>query len=349
MADTLTLVTGVKMLGTRRFILVMLLMFSATSYLCADTWQISTDSEWESIAESENGKYLLTANKIKSYAEEGDSKSLKKVAAELREDYPEVAGEDFDKYIEIELLYAKSKWGKAADKVKLFLEEYPESLFYEPVIERYFSIGVAFLNGQRKTVVGIFRVRAYDDGEYIMDAIVEKSGESPLAKRTLETLARSFEDRELYPDAYDRWSEMSARWPTGDTGEEALLGMARSMHMDYGGPKYDAKSLQSAKTYYGAYDSRYPELAENIQVPQRLEQIVEQLAYKEYRIGQYYQKTKAYGAAILYYEYVIRNWPETKAAVMSAERVDEVKKIQAAPEKKKTFIDKINFFAWEKS
>jgi outer membrane protein assembly factor BamD (BamD/ComL family) len=50
-----------------------------------------------------------------------------------------------------------------------------------------------------------------------------------------------------------------------------------------------------------------------------LNQINEQLAYKQFSIGRYYQKTGNKQAANFYYRMVIDNWPESTAAKMTNE------------------------------
>jgi outer membrane protein assembly factor BamD (BamD/ComL family) len=45
-----------------------------------------------------------------------------------------------------------------------------------------------------------------------------------------------------------------------------------------------------------------------------LNEITEQLAYKEYATGQYYQRTGNIQSANLYYNMVVTNWPESAAA-----------------------------------
>jgi len=138
-------------------------------------------------------------------------------------------------------------------------------------------------------------------------------------------VVQSYERREKFTGAYHKWSEISSRWPTGQSGKNALLGMARCRHAAYKGPKYDASDLISAKSYYENFKLRYPEDAEEIDVDKILKQIDGQLAYKEFNAGQYYQGTGSKQSANLYYQMVVDNWPGSTAAEMAKLAMDEEK------------------------
>jgi outer membrane protein assembly factor BamD (BamD/ComL family) len=54
-----------------------------------------------------------------------------------------------------------------------------------------------------------------------------------------------------------------------------------------------------------------------------LKQIDEQLAYKEFATGRYYQKTGDRQSANLYYQMVVDNWPDSAAADKAKEAMQE--------------------------
>ena len=53
-------------------------------------------------------------------------------------------------------------------------------------------------------------------------------------------------------------------------------------------------------------------------------QITEQLAYKRYHTGRYYEKVGNEEGASLYYQMVIDNWPQTAAADMARAAMDRL-------------------------
>jgi outer membrane protein assembly factor BamD len=155
-----------------------------------------------------------------------------------------------------------------------------------------------------------------------MERITDRAGDAPIAKKAAVAVAKSYENRRKFNGAYHKWSEVSSLWPTGPLGKDALLGMARCKHAAYIGPRYDASNLVSAKSYYENFRVRHPGDAAKIDVDGRLKQINEQLAYKQFSIGRYYQKTGNEQSANLYYRMVLRNWPDSTAAKMAKTAMD---------------------------
>jgi TolA-binding protein len=47
------------------------------------------------------------------------------------------------------------------------------------------------------------------------------------------------------------------------------------------------------------------------------------MAHKQFRIGEYYQRTGKRQAANLYFDMIIRDWPKTEAAVLAQEALAE--------------------------
>jgi outer membrane protein assembly factor BamD (BamD/ComL family) len=57
------------------------------------------------------------------------------------------------------------------------------------------------------------------------------------------------------------------------------------------------------------------------------------LAYKQFSIGRYYQKTGNEQSANLYYRMVLRNWPDSSAAKMAGEKINQELEIEKQNDK----------------
>jgi outer membrane protein assembly factor BamD (BamD/ComL family) len=287
----------------------------------AETWHLSNDSKWQNVADDPNGKFMLDVANIKQLIIKGETKPAQKSLAQLKQDYPELDAKDVDAFIEAEMLFSKRKWVKAMAAYDKFLDAYPNSWLYESALERQYDIAVAFLKGEKRKVLGILKLSAYDDADAAMNRIADRTGDSPLAKRSLITLARSYEERGEYHDAYEIWADISSRWPTGDLGRDALLEMGQTLHSAYRGPRYDSTSLNGARTYYENFKLRYPKIAEERTIDAKIKLIDEQLAYKDLQVAEYYLKTESMQAANLYYQAVLDQYPQSTAAKIAADQL----------------------------
>jgi outer membrane protein assembly factor BamD (BamD/ComL family) len=318
----------------------------------AKTWQLDENLDLKEITEARSGFELAFAE-MKKATDLNEADKMMVLASEMEAEYPDIAsGKAWQAYIEAEKALAEGKWKKSSELFTAFLDDYPVSRFYNAALEREYDIASAFLSGQKRRAFGIFMIKGYDDGEVMMRKIADKAGNSGIAQRALITLAQSYEQRELYLEAYDVWTEIAVRWPTGRSGEQSLLGMARAMHSAYNGPNYDGSPLKSAEGYYGQYKLRYPEAAEDKGVNEQLENTAEQLAYKYLSIADYYARTGDVQSALIYYNYILDNRGDTKVAEMAAGRIEELEQrpknvVIVKPEDKSLLWRLWHFFDFE--
>lgn len=297
-----------------------------------DTQRLEQDQESKPISSESRDRFLLAVTGTKELVNAGQAQAARKAFDKLKEDFPEFAGADLDAFIKAEMFFCRGKLAKAAKSYDKLLAEYPESELYEAALDRQFAIAEAFLAGRKKTVLGIFKITGYAEGAKIMEQITDRAGmgePNGIGTRAAVAVAESYENRGKFNEAYLKWSQISSQWEMGQIGKNALLGMARCKHAVYNKHQehkrhfYGTSSLITAKSYYEKFKLLYPEDAEELGVDKILDQIDEQLAYKQLSIGRYYQRTGKMQAANLYYNMVIQDWPGSKAAEMAKEMLNQ--------------------------
>lgn len=292
----------------------------------AETWRLGKNQDWQKLTDTEDSALLASVAEAKQFVSTGKTVQAKKAFDKLKTDYPEFAGDDFDAYVKGELLYSQRKYAEASRAYDSFLDRYPKSPFFQPAMERQQQIATAFLYGQKRTALKVIKLSAYEEGTEISNKIADRGGDSPAAKRALETLALSREKRGVYEEAYQAWSNAANRWPTGEMGQKSLIGMARSLELAYNGPKFDGKILTSSKSYYSEYIKRYPESAQKLNLAEKVKELDEELVQKELLIADYYARTGSTAAAGFYYQQIIADWPEMAATETAREKLPEIQK-----------------------
>jgi outer membrane protein assembly factor BamD (BamD/ComL family) len=288
----------------------------------ADTWQLEKGGQLKTVEREDNFASALAT--LKNLGDEGKTSDLKKTAKDLKSKYPQFASPDFDAFLQAEILYSGGSLEKAYRSYEIFLTKFARSSFRDAAIDRELAIGNSFLEGRKKKVLGLFQIKGYAEGANIMEKIADRLGDEPRAGKAMTSVAQSYEKRERFEEAYQQWSIIYDRWPAGQSAKDALLAMARCKHAVYQGPAYDSTDLISARGYYEKFKQLYPADAAALNIDKRLVMINEQLAYKEFQIGQYYQRTEEPKAgqdtkpADIYYISVLESWPQTKAAKMAA-------------------------------
>jgi outer membrane protein assembly factor BamD (BamD/ComL family) len=302
---------------------IVLVVLLTAGCWAAETLRLDSQGQWQNLTSDPQGQYILAISDIKQILGSDSKNHALKALKKLKEDFKAISGPDLDAYIEAETLYAKRNWSKSTKKFQEFVKHWPESPFYTSANERLFSIGVAFLNGQKRQVLWVIWLPAFDEGVKIMQDLSDRAGTGPMALRALTYLAEMYEKKKKFAEAYEVWSEVADKWPTGEIGEKSLLRMAQCLHAAYRGPDYDASWLVSAKAYYEDYRNRYPEKAKQINADDTINLIVEQQAYKYYTVAHYYDRSEHPFGAQMYYQYVLNTWPDSTTAPMARQGLAE--------------------------
>ncbi|MHC4560965.1 MAG: tetratricopeptide repeat protein, partial [Planctomycetota bacterium] len=293
-------------------VLAVVVVLSALSMASENTWRLDKSQDWKAVSAESNDKFVLAVAETKKLVNTGQTKAARKAFDALKKDFPEIAGPDLDIFIQAEMLFCQGKLSKAARSYDKLLTDYPSSDLNEAALDRQFAIAKAYLAGRKKTVLRFFKMKGYSEGIRIMEKITDRVGlDTQMGINASFSVAENYEERKKFNEAYLKWWEISLQWETGPVGKEALLGMARCKRAVYNKhPKhkrqlYDASSLSTARSCYVKFKLLYPEEAEEIGVDEILKEIYEQLAYKQFSIGQYYQAVGDRQSANLYYDMVV--------------------------------------------
>ena len=304
-----------------RTLIVLAMLAALTAVACAETYHLNAQKGWQNVADSPESEYLLSVSKIKQQLLTGTQSDVVNALETLKNDFPEMAGNEIDAYLKAEKLYANAKWYKAATAYKEFIDAWPVSVLQPAAMERLYSIATAYLQGQKRVFIKVLKLPAFDTGVDLMYDVADRAGNGSLALRALTTLAESQEQKTKFLDAFATWQRIADQWPTGKTRQTATLRMAQALHASYDGTQYDAVVIERTRSHFEDYNNQYPKDAARQKVPETLALITEQLAYKEYETGFYYERTGNADAATQYYQKVLTDWPDSKAARMAQARM----------------------------
>ncbi|MHC4324348.1 MAG: hypothetical protein ACYSUX_08755 [Planctomycetota bacterium] len=307
-------------------------IFALAIVLTALSMASAVEKTQDSRAVSAEGedKFLIAVAEAGKFVDADQTKAAGRAYEAIKKDFPEIAGPAFDIFVEAEKYYCRVHYTKAVRNYNKLLDEYPESGFREAALDRQFAIATAYLAGKKKTLIAFIKIKGYAEGIRIMEKITDRVGlDTQMGIDASVDVAENYEQRKKYNEAFLKWWEISLEWEMGRIGADALLGMARNKHAVYNKPPehkrafYDASCLNSAKSYYGRFKLLYPKDAREIGVDEILQEIDEQLAYKQLSIGRYYQRTDNRQAANLYYDMVVNDWPDSKAAEQAKQMLAE--------------------------
>jgi tetratricopeptide (TPR) repeat protein len=314
-------------------VLTICIALSCGGSAVAETWRLKTGQTWESTTAGPDEQYLHAIAEIKKLVQEGDSKGAKAIIKQLKDEFPDRVGPDLDIFVKGELQYWRDHYTRALTKYEKLLKNYPGSEFADATMQREYDMAQAYLHGRKKIAMYFLPVSGNAEGVAIMERLSDRAGidePNSVGLNAAIAVAEHYEQKKEYLDAYLKWSEIASYWETGPVGKRAMYRMAEDNFLAYNEHpprerfRFDSSKLTTAKTYYEKFLALYPDEGRKNDIPEKIKTIDEEMAYKQFKIGQYYQRVGKDRAAYLYFDMVVQNWPKTKAAEMAKQALAKV-------------------------
>lgn len=230
--------------------------------------------------------------------------------------YPEVL------LAQAEALIGRKQFDEAHALLQRFLDQYGGMAITVDALRLEFIVAEAYLGGVKRKVWGIFPVSAVDEGHKILDGIIADYPDTKLAELAQKAKA----DRLFAAGDHDlaelEYARMLREFAQSRYQEYALRRAADAALASFAGVEYDEAALIEAQERYEDFRVRFGSTADREQVSVILESIRQSRAEKEFRIGVYYERTDHLSSAVFYYQLVLKEWPDTIAAVKAASRLE---------------------------
>lgn len=155
----------------------------------------------------------------------------------------------------------------------------------------------------------------------------------PLADDAIMATATAHFLRGRFEEAAHQYDVIRKEYPKSEHQMKAHLLALQSKQQIYQGPLYDGTPLREVAEIADQTLLRFgPALGgERGRVIDAKNRAVEQLAARDLAVGRYYDKNRFYGAARIYYQSVIDEYPQTQAAELARQRLQEIRNLPAEP------------------
>jgi outer membrane protein assembly factor BamD len=135
----------------------------------------------------------------------------------------------------------------------------------------------------------------------------------------LKSLARFYEAEEAF-------NKVISSYPDSKWTEAAKFQIASCRAAVSKGSDYDQGATREAKDKFEEFVKEHPDAALSREAENNIAQLKEKEAESNFNIGRFYEKQKAYGAAKVYYEDIIENYPKSVYAAKALERLQIMEK-----------------------
>lgn len=255
-------------------------------------------------------------------------------------------------YRSAKLYLERKQYTKAFDAYATIIARYPNTTRFNEIIGEQYRIASALLDGARIYWWGVvpgFKDRA--KGIQQFEIIIWEAPYSDYAPLALMNIARGHQKMRHTEEAIDALDRMINNYPDSLLSPDAYLKLAQAHASLVDGPYYDQASTQEAITYFQDFMILFPGDPNVASAENGLDQMRTVLAQSKIKIADFYfYKRDNYTAARVFYNEAITVYPDSPAAALARERLNEVEaaaasqspasgdRDEAAPKKKKRFF-----------
>ncbi len=225
-----------------------------------------------------------------------------------------------------------------------YTTKYPNGTDFDGVIKAQFDIGKLYLGGKKSKVMGVsVQLKSpYEDAEKMFAEIVKRAPYHRLAPLAQFNYGLALEKQTKVAEAVAAYKDLITRFPGDPVAHDAQYQIGYVQLHEAQTGSYNQQTRQQAVESFEEYMNRQPKSEKTAQARENVKALTAAEIKSTMDIAKFYDKTKNYRAAAVYYNEVIRNAPGGKESDHARKRIEELKGIagadvlRTAPEKAQT-------------
>ncbi len=207
------------------------------------------------------------------------------------------------------------------------IQKYPRSDSYQEILWRQYAIAGRFLNGEWFRLWNTIPLyTSMDETAKLFDKIVNNGPYSEVAPHAQLRVGAAHEKEKNYPDAVKAYAAAADRYHDQPAiAADALYRQGVSYQKEAATAEYDQSTAAQAIETYTDFMTLYPD---DQRVPEAQKAIVllkvEQVR-GNFKIAQFYENSRKWAGAIVYYNEVLQLDPNSPYAAQSRQRIEALK------------------------
>jgi len=208
------------------------------------------------------------------------------------------------------------------------IDKYPFSSRINEVIEKEFKIAEKFVQGEKRKSFGV-NLPVENPAIEIFAKVVDNSTYGPLAAEAQYKLGLILKSQGRYLEAEEEFNKVIKNYPQSEWVVPTEFQIASCRAGISASPDYDQEATREAKESFEKFIFSHPDAELSKQAEDNIQDLKEREAQGYYDIAVFYDKQKAYSAAKIYYNTVIKDYPRSSWAaeafsrLMTLEKEDE--------------------------
>ncbi len=223
---------------------------------------------------------------------------------------------------------AKKQDEKAFKAYQDLLQKYPKASNYQEVLERQHEIALRFLDGQWFKLWGYIPFfPSMDKTADMLTKVVKNGPYSDVAPNAQLDVGAAREKQKSYGQAVKAYELAADRYSDRkEVSSDALFKAGMAYHKQARTAEYDQNAAAQAIAAFTDFVTLYPEDVRVSDAQTLIEGMRYEQARGSYEIAKFYEKRKKYEGAVIYYNEVLVQDPNSSMAILARLRIDELKR-----------------------
>jgi outer membrane protein assembly factor BamD len=208
-----------------------------------------------------------------------------------------------------------------------YTAKYPRGTDLDAVIEAQFNIAKMYLGGKKTKVLGVPVSPSYQKAEEMFAEIVKRAPFHRLAPMAQFNVGQALEKQAKPTEAMAAYQEVVKRYPGDPVAADAQYQLGYVQYREAQSGSYDQSARMKARESFEEFVNRNPKSEKASQARENIQSLSGTELKNTVDIAKFYDKTKNYKAAVVYYYEIIRSAPGTRESDDARKRIDEIKGI----------------------
>jgi len=213
----------------------------------------------------------------------------------------------------------------AAGTYRLVVTNYPTSPHFNEAIEGQFRVGEMYLAGKKLKLLGIPYATSMDRAVDIFAAVIRTAPYGKYTARAQFDIGLAREKQGANDAALQAYQAVVEKFPNDPVAADAQYQIGYVWFTASKGGTKDLAATNNARTAFQDFLFRYPNSEKAQQARANLQILEHKSTSRAFDVARYYDKQKAYRAAVVYYNEVIRQQPGSEESKRAQKRIEQLR------------------------
>ena len=220
----------------------------------------------------------------------------------------------------------KGQLDSAFKEYEGLLKKYPQTPNFEESVADQINIANAYLKGLKVKFLGIPMVPSMERAEEMYTSILKVSPYSKHAAITQFNLALALQKQGKAQEAIAAYQKVLDKYPNSSACDSAAYQVGYVyQQLGMTGKSQDLSALKQAQNNYQDFLLQYPNSEKVQQAGENMKSMFSKESADTLRVARFYDFNKEFKASSIYYNDVIRRFPQSEEATAAKSRLDELK------------------------